>query len=141
MPNKPVPPQSIPVSDVDEERLYISDPQNRRRLVGHWRDHVVIDAHGERRYVRDKTLIMTADGRTINPEKPISVFDCSACGREFLSLFSIRYCEGCQRVLCLNCTQALQMRDTSIAYYCVPCFQRLMHVSYLRFFFSLGKIL
>jgi predicted RNA-binding Zn-ribbon protein involved in translation (DUF1610 family) len=124
MPDKPEKPL-VTLTDADEERIYILDAQQHRRLVAIKREYMVTDANGPR-VVREMTLVQTADGRTIDPNKPIAIFDCPFCNRQNLSLYSIRYCETCQAVVCLQCAHAIRTPEDASVYCpnCCPIFPR-----------------
>ena len=135
MPESARPPINT-TTPVDEERTYITGPDGQPRLVGIVREHTEIDEQGMRRYIKTKIHITAADGLVINTEKP-QTFDCSICGRQFITEQSIRWCHNCHAVICIQaCAHPIQLDETQEVHLCPACHQRANRANLLHYLFS-----
>lgn len=119
-------PMSSSILHAQEERTIILNPDGTADLVGLVEDRIEVNpVTGERRLIRTKKLIRSDDGRLIQNPESMTLYACSSCRRKLLTEHSIKYCQDCQRVVCLDCVGIIVEKTTNQPnYYCAKCYWR-----------------
>ncbi|HPR64225.1 MAG TPA: hypothetical protein PK014_08380 [Thermoanaerobaculia bacterium] len=130
----------VPVSNQEEERIIVIRPDGSQELIGLTQNMVVLDEQGNRRFIKQKSVIMTGDGRLVmNPEKA-RLYQCATCPEGTLSTHhTIRTCRICHLNFCLHHAQEMPNPDGTVTYFCLHHARRQAWMRRLGYLFSLER--